>query len=201
MSWYQIVDTQNGQRILSGIRLMWGVVAGDMLATRSRARSQDGQGSLRHWVHWVGNPVPKPRNPVPALLGGPLLARGPPPIGADGRLRDMVSTGAGPSSRHIYIACTLLGNCDDGQNVFGKDNFKKKKKDRFNRPSSLSSEPLKSMYRKKLIRGPKCAPWKFYIRKIQDVHFGPLDVFYSMEIWIKINFSNSKYCFFLIWKF
>jgi hypothetical protein len=26
-------------------------------------------------------------------------------------------------------------------------------------------------YRKNLIRGPKCAPWKFYIRKIQGCSF------------------------------
>ena len=39
------------------------------------------------------------------------------------------------------------------------------------RPYSLPPGPLKSMYRKNLIRGPKCAPWKFYIRKIQECSF------------------------------
>jgi hypothetical protein len=61
---------------------------------RGHGHGVGGQGSLRHWVHWVGNLVQKPRSLVLALLGGPPGC-GPPPIGAGGRLRDMVSAGAG----------------------------------------------------------------------------------------------------------
>ena len=51
-----------------------------------------------------------------------------------------------------------------------------------NRPSSVSSEPLKSMHRKNFIRGPKCAPGNFYIRKIQGCLFWSPKVLYPMKI-------------------